>query len=1329
MPNTFYEEYGYNQSTLSNDMQYIIKETKEPQKGADILEAAAKEAITPFAMKRIWDRRSSQFEPEEDWAIDDKTVQDIQAEYTQKDEDYLREAKSENEFVARKRFIEEDRERLRTIGEGGYAGIAAMVGLSLIDPVAITLSTATGGLGLAGQSAGIAKALRIGALSGIENAVLETVLMEGNTQSDWTHVVTAFGAGAAIGGAISPFIRTRNPELVRDADHVDMAINTDANNLIAREIIDNVRHEAIHPISRAYPEIDVRKAQQDIADFEISLTRETEGGLTKGQSGQLNKRIKEVQSKIDADDAGLRQAQTEVIKKRETVSKRKAEFIEEAKLSRESIQVKFKEAIKKQRKRLKVVESNLEKKPDSQKLAAKLWKEETKLDDLLKKQDAEIKVNEKKLKAKVNKAEWRLNRAFAKKTEDIQTRRTQYEQEILDYSEQMERGVRAKQASNNLRKWKRMSDEQKVTALYKGKPPNLQNEVARQIETTKPLPDIIEVPEGAAVVTAAPEAPTVPLTVTTEKGAAGAMMAGQRFRHRIYTLPEDTQQKMTELAYQAGNIPADLRGRRVLPKFVRLLESVHTRLSNSNSMVIRGLTYHLFEAPQGGHAAKVTAATRVKNYSVQIRSAMRNRLNEGLEEWAKEQNIPVLKALLKRDLFNSYHKKVMIEVRKPGTFTDPSIVKGAAGVRDQFKTAGKIRQDAGEQGFEGIITEANYLPIIMDNTLIKHALHYNGDRTVIDLLSLGYQRGAYQLDKKLADRIAEGYVARAKNNTLTMRDYIRTVKDTDIETLSKQLSDAGVEQDVIDNFLEITAERELKQHMSNRAKKSLRPDITVELNGIKFIDLMDTNLPKLLESYTRDAAGGAALAKLGFPTRNSIINFLNDINKHSDNSGLNPIKTAEEIQILGDGIDMLYGRSLNKDPHSPLVKRLSRLRDLTSFLRLQMVGISSIPELARITVQRGLKGTMKACPDLGLGLKGTKPLRRGGKYSGQFKRPDLREMEIAFGYSGEDFVMYPNGLRSDNIEETELYNSLGAKIDNLLAQGRRVQEVISAFRLIQGSGEKIAVRTLSNQLKEWAEGTGKALSKSQINDAGWHDGFLDRFKEWMLANPATEMYEGKSLRLFNFGQMPAEMQERLQVGTHRLISRDMQRPLVGETPVFMHKWLGQTLTQFRSFSLLSLEKQLIHDIRHDRIAGSLIFLHSAMLSYMALTINTLNSAIGREDADDYIKNRLTGANAVLGVFNRMGQTASAGIALDGLATLGALPDDLMAAPGQTGFRGMTTTSAPIIGVVSDVLDVGRDLVDILKGEGDTNKTLRDIQQVIPFGRPIGINQAFNAILE
>ena len=190
--------------------------------------------------------------------------------------------------------------------------------------------------------------------------------------------------------------------------------------------------------------------------------------------------------------------------------------------------------------------------------------------------------------------------------------------------------------------------------------------------------------------------------------------------------------------------------------------------------------------------------------------------------------------------------------------------------------------------------------------------------------------------------------------------------------------------------------------------------------------------------------------------------------------------------------------------------------------------------------------------------------------------------------------------------------------------------------------------------------------------------------------------------------------------------------------MYMHRWLGQTLTQFRGFSILSLEKQLLHDVRHDRIAGSLIALHSIAFSYMALGIQVLHNSIGREDKDDYVKNQMSGRNLSVGLFNRMGQVASAGIALDFLATLGVLPSELSAAPAHPGGRVLSGSSVPVFGVAGDSFDALRTTMDAAFGR-DTDSDGEDrekagaadvvkaMHKILPGAKTIGVHQGFNAL--
>lgn len=1309
----YYNELGYGEPLPSSDLVYIAEQTREKK---DYAEAALKEAMSPFAMRRIWERRSSQFEEDTEWNIDDQTKQALQEEYTPEEEQYLTEGKSEEEFIARKKYIQEDKDRLQAIGQAGYKGIAATIGFSLIDPVGLALGAVTGEIGWGAELTGVAKALRVGAMSGFENAALETVLMKGSTQSKASDVIMAFGMGSIVGAAISPLMRAKNPGLAENADMIDEAAHWDADAIVADEILQEARVET--PVS----ELDMRTIQARLTKHEQSLTRETKNTLTKGQVKQVRKKMFKIREQVDIENEKIRTAQGEVTEARQKISIKEKEYVDEVNAKKTEIMDSYAQRILKQKKRITVVEKNLEKAKNSKKQAAKLWEEEVKLEDIRKERQVEIKKVEVKYKRRIAAAKRTFEKKLAEKADAAKQVRSTLGLQMREHEITLHSSNKSKASFNELKKWKHLPEKEKIAIVYGDEElPVKQVELDRQLEGLTPVRE--------AKIEAVVEPTTVPVPEATKPGTAGAMKAGERPLHHIYDFNSDKQRNLARFAYDGSNMPEDLRGRQFLGKPNAASEKIYaaqTITSNSDDLAIRGFSYHLFEAPQGGTAAKVTVAARVRNYLNQIRSAMRNRTNEGLEEWGKEQGIGRVAVLMKRKNFSAYHKMVMREVKHPGLYNSPAVIKGAEGIRDQLRLAGKIRSEAGEAGFENLDLDRNYVPIILDDVQIKYAVKQHGNDKVRDLLSLAYQEGHYKLNKNLADRVADGYIARAKDHTLTMTDTIRRTADKDVDKLAKQLKEAGVDQATIDDFLETSLQSEIRQHMSNRAKKSLYPSLDAELNGLKMIDLVDNDLPKLMESYTRDAAGGAAFAKLGFKTKAQVLDFLTDMEKNAHNNGFDPKKIAREIQILRDGVDLAYGRSLNKDAHSPFVRNLGRLRDITNLIRLQFVGAASIPELARSTVHRGIKNNLEACKDLGA-IMGTKNLREGGKYSGLFKRPDLRELEVAMGYSGEDFVLYPNGLRVDNLEETAVGNKLGEILDNALAQGQRIQEIASGFRTIQGSGEKIAVRSLAIQLKNWVEGTGEALSKADINRAGWSDGFLDDLKDWMKGNPATEMYKGKELRLFNFGKMGAEMQERLQIGMHRLVSADMQRPMIGESPMFMHKWLGQTLTQFRSFSLLSLEKQLVHDIRHDRIAGSLIFLHSTCLAYAALSIQTLQNALGREDQDEYIKKHLASGRAVYDVMSRMGQLAAGQTVMDGFATLGLLPDDMMSSSLHPGGRIMRPNYIPVVGLATDVTGAVRTLADTLVGESDDSDLLKDIRKITPFAKTIGINQALNAL--
>jgi hypothetical protein len=1319
----YYNEVGPREQPFPSDLSSIL-ESERPKDYDAAIEGAIKDTWVPFAVKRIYERRSSQFGEDKDWVIPDSAKAEIDLQYDKKETKLLEGSKSENEFLANKRFIQEDRDRREAVAQAGLFGTVSEIAFGLIDPTFFLTGGITGALSASAKTTGLLKAARVATLSGIESAAIESVLVAGDTQRDAHGILTAFAGGALIGGAMSPLFKAKKPNKAKVGDMVDNAVMKDAETSISKDFID--------AFEKKVSDVDDKKIRSRIDNYEVGLKTdyETGPGWPTQNIRKAKESIREMELKLAGTPDEITAVQGKLKQQRDSVLEAQSNFIKEVEPQRAAIKAEYSKRIEDQRLSVKKAEKRVLQK-DNPKNQAKLWKEEEKLRELSSEQAVRLAEIESKLKGKVAEAEFKFKQKFNRMTKETLDTRNNLIKAIEETRDNVSKAIRSRKAGKELQEWSKLSDDEKISKLFGDEVPRKSSEVARQVRGFKDIdPNIkvsVEETTGVDLLPNGVEASTVSTTFEPSLGSAGAAQAGFRPLKRVYDIGEDAQAALTRFAHDGGLVPDDLRGRRILPKFTKAVQSIQTRLSNSDNMVVRGLSYHLFEAGQGGTSnPNGTAALMSDIYGKKFRTAMRGRLKDGMDLWRQNQGISQLDMIMKPSNSHSFYKKVMIEVRHPGSFSDEGIALAAEGVRDQLAMAGKTRKNMGEGGFENIDLERNYITTIVDENLIKSATMQHGKEKVTELLSESYQRGKYSLDKKTADYIARGYVARSLDNTLGLSTYAPSITTADIDKIRAALESAKVPRDVIDELLSETAEQNMSKSMSNRAKKSFEPDLTTELNGLKMIDLVESDLPKLLEAYTREAAGGSAMARLGFKTKRQAMEFLREVKKGADNNGLNPAVTNEEIQVLEDGINLIYGRSINPDPSSQFVKNLSRVRDATAFLRLQTMGISTIPELARVTGQRGLSNVLEACPDLGVFL-GTKGLREGKTFAGKLTRADLAELEEMLYYVGEDYVMYPGYLRVDNIEESSLYHSLGNKVDLALSQGRKVQEVVSAFRQIQGSGEKLAVRSLGIQIKKWADGIGGALSESNINDAGWHGGFMDELKSWMSANPKSAMHNERDIRLFNFGKMPPDMQEKLVMGMHRLVMRDMQRPLVGESSVFMNKWFGQTLTQFRNFSILSLGKQLMHDIRHDQIAGSIIALHSIMMSAAAYGISTLHNGFGRPNQDEYFEKAFSPSALMMGVFNRMGQVASLGLAGDFFATLSMLPDSMMASPGKPGFRSMDATAVPVIGAIGDAKDAAADAFKLFKGDVKPSKALKDLQRVLPFGKAIGINQAFNAI--
>lgn len=810
------------------------------------------------------------------------------------------------------------------------------------------------------------------------------------------------------------------------------------------------------------------------------------------------------------------------------------------------------------------------------------------------------------------------------------------------------------------------------------------------------------------------------------KDSAGAMRSSKAREEDIYNIGDEggLSSAITEA------LPTDLNKSFTGPKLAfnfiknnkalsQLFISPYTYLSSSTSQVIRNLGYLLLESGQGaakgGTVSKQSASSIMYNIGRAMRTAGGGAYtrNKSYEAFAKAKGQNVLTAHFDLAGRKEFDQQIQLAIDSSTYKASlPDHMKEAVeSVEAQMSKALEELQRAGVRGFDKVKDSKHYLPKLLNTANIKNAAIEHGQSAVVSVISKGYQTGGLKLTKASADKLA---IVRYNQMMRLHPEHNGVPRDLNTNDLINELRAQKVDEDVIDAIVTRRAEDEMASDISDRAKKSLLPDLHAEVNGLKFGDLVDNDLENLIEGYIRESTGSVALKRsIGASTYNeakSLIDVEIAMAKGSGKMTPNELKALEmEESMLRDVVDVLYGKDLNGTGWRSTIKGLSRLRSITGILRLGMSGFASIPELGRVISANGLY----------ISAKNMRSFSRDG--IADLKKADLKELDEIMPFQGEDWAFEPRTKRMDDFAEMgDTQSKFWGLADAGIAGAQRVSTILSGQRLVQGMGEKLASRSIAYRVKH-----GK-ITNQQARDAGWIQtkkvrkgdteetvevNFLDEIKGFMEANPRTTI-DGK--KMFNAEAMSPEMLDQLRTGMNRLSMRDMQRMTVGELPLGFNNWIGATLMQFKSFLISSIGKQLIHDVRAgDNVRSAFGFASAIGLASAVVGIKAALQHAGdpseRGSLKKYVGDRMTGTGGVYNALMGTGQLSGLSIVADGLATFNMLPEELMASQ-KNQWQGVRR------GLEPPVMGLGKDLM------GLSDLDPKAAHNLTPFMKTIGVNQ-------
>lgn len=699
-------------------------------------------------------------------------------------------------------------------------------------------------------------------------------------------------------------------------------------------------------------------------------------------------------------------------------------------------------------------------------------------------------------------------------------------------------------------------------------------------------------------------------------------------------------------------------------------QSTANRMLRSDNPVVRMAAAELLESPSGAAGRRSTASIAAWTNN---RAYLGNTLNDYQASYAKyrlSQGENVVGDIFGGKAKTQFDRMVAeeIESRQPGAaaVNSPASVKEAADHLEKAYDRIRIAQTQAKTIGWASLPESSkgYMPHRMSPEKVQR-------------LTVGQTQALHQA---LMDQFIsiEGFDISFSNKLA--RQYIDSVKTRAFGGFSSPL---GIHQvgaaDIVEDALQqmgmsqqqITAM--MKKYMAGgpgHTKRRLRLDLNQVYgegaDSFKLMDLFTTDQFSLLRSQSQRVAGEVALARHGVMGKPG----LKLLRKAMEMGGDGEKATLDEIEAFDQVAAEFMG-----EPFGTQSKLADRVMQVNSVARLGGMGFTQFAEAINGVFHVGALKAMSTIPSM-LRLHGEIKALAAGK---QVKNPIIGSIEQ---YGGAEFGTdaYKTVFPFDN--ESLGHQTFGAETlsagDRLLRGASFLQGKLSFWRAIhsaqqRGFAEQV-VRKAAGYLKDGG-------NDAALKDMGMDDALLGRLRK-DLNNIAT--FNNGSLTDFDISKATdKEAATEFVQAIHRGVSQIIQGTFIGETGKWSHDGMMRIMTQFRTFSLTSVEKQWnrqVGNVGNMQAFGMLLGAMSmAAPIYMA---RTYLASIGKADQDAYLEKQLAPERIARATLNYI---AMAGLAGEFIDAASAITGVTSPTGGRSGVASdfVGTVVAPAAGLADD----------------------------------------------
>ncbi|QWY83436.1 putative internal virion protein [Rhizobium phage RHph_X3_9] len=615
------------------------------------------------------------------------------------------------------------------------------------------------------------------------------------------------------------------------------------------------------------------------------------------------------------------------------------------------------------------------------------------------------------------------------------------------------------------------------------------------------------------------------------------------------------------------------------------------KLMKTGSPVAKMLAREFLEDGSGRMGTNRTAAAYKDLWTRQALSTWRPDFTDASNSFAKRNGIKLFQpkaAFRMRDKFN---RLVFIEaenLRLSGKFSpnvDADVKRAVEALNKGYEFDAQIGRGRyiteSVPGYENMKPQAGYIERRVSGANQIDLLRRT-NYTEKDLVKAWqeFYAASHKLTMDHAEKVAKMVVSRAKakDRGTNMMLYGMLQEDGQ-EFLSDALKAQGMTDNDIQSVLRALVGAAEERGQAGHTKGRLDGDIRfVASNGIKIIDLIDTDIEGLLTKRAYTTAGRAAAARKGIRTQKEMDTYINAVlhemqNKVQDTPSLTDVlKSNQKVNDLNDWLD------------ADQVVDEAYLRKL---LKDQFFGGEAITDGQEMMVARAKRAAVLATMN-GLGL--TQLAESGVLMGAMGFREFVKQLPAAFK---SDLTNPRSALIQEFksvgtlVPEEKLFNprymadfdlSLHAQseqaqvLDRLMGKALEVQGMISGMNKVREAQQRMAVMSVTDRFFQQMMGhSANPISRDRLSTMGFDTDLLARLQgiqkhlEW----------DGDNVKRLNFSKWnDPELVEDFVLAINRATDQSIQRARIGEGSLFLSgNGIVGMMTQFLSYPLTAMTKQ------------------------------------------------------------------------------------------------------------------------------------------------------------